>query len=162
MINQTRLAGISGTVTTSVGAKEAAPDLGFEALITERTNAPESGDSAFTEEVMAHILRSIASMHEGSKNIWEIVLQLEEHVDPELSDEMLNMDFDNTAGLNGIAGLLARYWKKKELLGENDTASSFYRSQNAIDNRAASELSALLRRKERRLIAEIRESVTDA
>ena len=157
MINQTGFVGISGTVTTSVGAKEADPELGFEELLTEKTTAVESEDNAFTEEVMEQILRLVASMREGSKNIWEIVLQLEKHVDPELSDEIINMDFDNTAGLNSIAGLLARFWKKKELLGESNTVFPYSRSHNEIDNRAASELAALLKKKERKLIAEVHE-----
>ena len=69
---------------------------------------------------MAHIMQSIASMHEGSKSIWERVLQLEKNVDPNRLEELLNTDFDDTAGLNSIAGLLARDWKKRELLEEND------------------------------------------
>ncbi len=106
---------------------------------------------------MEHILKSIASMREGSKSIWEIVLQLEKHVDPKLLDENLGMDFDDTAGLNSVAGLLARYWKKKELLEENDAVFSYSRERNAIDGNAASELAALHKNKEHRLIAEVHE-----
>ena len=72
-------------------------------------------------------------------------------------EEILNTDFDDTAGLNSIAGLLARYWKKKELLEENDTVFPYSRSHNAIDNRAASELAALLKKKEQTLIEEVHE-----
>ena len=157
MINRTGFMGISGTVTSSVGAKADDSDLGFEKMLTEKTADVEIGEKAFTEEIMEHILKSIASMREGSKSIWEIVLQLEKHVDPKLLDENLGMDFDDTAGLNSVAGLLARYWKKKELLEENDAVFSCSRERNAIDGNAASELAALHKNKEHRLIAEVHE-----
>ena len=161
MITGTNFAGISGTVTTSVGAKEADPELGFEKMLTEKTADAEIGDTAFTEDIMAHIMQSIASMHEGSKSIWEIVLQLEKHVDPKQLEEILNTDFDDTAGLNSIAGLLARDWKKRELLEENDAVFSGSHVQNEIDKNAAAELAALLKKKEQNLVAEIRESAAD-
>ena len=158
MINRTDFAGISGTVKTSVGAKADDSELVFEELLTEKTSGGlEIEDNAFTEDIMEHIMQSIASMHDGSKSIWEIVLQLEKHVDPKQLEEILNTDFDDTAGLNSIAGLLARYWKKKELLEENDTVFPYSRSHNAIDNRAASELAALLKKKEQTLIEEVHE-----
>lgn len=158
MINRTDFAGISGTVTTSVGAKADDSELGFEELLTEKTSGElEIEDNAFTEDIMEHIMQSIASMHDGSKSIWEIVLQLEKHIDPKQLEEIINMDFDDTAGLNSIAGLLARDWKKRELLEENDTAFSGSYRQNEIDNSAASELAALLKKKEHELIAEVRE-----
>ena len=161
MINQTGfVGGISGKVTTSVGAKEADPEPGFEEMLTEKTS-DIVGDNAFTEDIMQHIMQSIASMHEGSKSIWEIVLQLEKHVDPKQPEEILNTDFDDTAGLNSIAGLLARDWKKRELLEENDAVFSGSHVQNEIDNNAAAELAALHKKKEQNLVAEIRESTTD-
>lgn len=152
MINRTDFAGISGTVTTSAGAKADDSELGFEELLTEKVSDIESGDNAFTEEVMEHMLRSIASMHDGSESIWEIVLRLEKHVDPKQLEEIIDMDFDNAAGLNGIAGLLARFRKKRELLGENDTVFSYSFSHNEIDNRASSELAALLKKKSTSLL----------
>ena len=157
MINQTGLVGISGMAAASVGVKEADTALGFEELLTEKTVGELVDKENFTEEVMENILKSIASMSEGSKNIWEIVLRLEESAVSELSDENIITDFDNTAGLNSIAGLLARYWKKKELLGESDTVLSRSQGQSEIDDRAASELAALLKKKEHKLIEEVHE-----
>lgn len=158
MINRTGFVGISCTVTSAAGAKADASNLRFEKLLTEkRADGLEIGDNAFAEEIMEHILKSIASMSEGSKSIWEIVLQLENHVDPKLLDENYDVDFDDTAGLNSVAALLARFWKKKELLEENDTAFSYFRDHNAIDTKAVSELTVLLRKKKHRLIAEVRE-----
>ena len=158
MINRTDLMGISGTVKSSVGAAADDSDLGFEKLLTEKT--AEGEEKVFTEEVMEHILKSIASMHEGSKSIWEIVLQLEEHVDPKLLAENLNMEFDETAGLNSIAGLLARYWKKKELLEEKQAEDyavfSRARGLSAFDDNAVLELAALtLKKKAQRLVTEV-------
>ncbi|MDE7361903.1 MAG: hypothetical protein K2N38_08210 [Oscillospiraceae bacterium] len=170
MIDRTDFETYSGVISNVVSARTNSISFEFAELIKEKTSGArerlqellsetlETADSSIlTEEVLEHILESIASMSEGSKSIWEIVLQLEKHVDPKLLDEINDMDFDNAAGLNGIAGLLARYWKKKELLEENDTVFSYSRSQNAIDNRAASELAALLKKKEQKLIAEVHE-----
>ncbi len=117
-------------------------------------------DAVFTE-IMEHILKAAASLGEDGKDIWDIVLRLEKHNDTELSEEIVCSDADDLVGLNSVAGLLARYWKKKELLGktqsaEDDIIFSVYQNLNDIDNKAASELAALaLKKKERKLISEV-------
>lgn len=142
MIEQLGLTGISGTITNSVGEKAA--------------DEPCSVDNAFTE-IMEHILDSIASMHDGSKNIWDIVFQVERKADPKVSGEIIDMSYDETAGLNGVAGLPARFRKKKELPEENDAELADLHEQSEIDQRAVSELAALLKNKERRPVEDIRE-----
>jgi len=117
-------------------------------------------DAVFME-IMEHILKAAASLGEDGKDIWDIVLRLEKHNDTEFSGEIICSDADDLAGLNSVAGLLARYWKKKELLGKTQSAEDdifFSGSQNLndIDNKAASELAALiLKKKERKLISEV-------
>lgn len=150
MIDQLGLTGISGTVTNSVGEKSAPPSGTFGQLLSQRAADVTDIDNAMTE-IMEHILKSIASMHDGSKNIWDIVLQVEKKADPKVSDEIIDMSYDETAGLNGVAGLLARFWKKKELLEGNDALYSYSREQKALDNKAVSELAALQKKKERQI-----------
>lgn len=157
MIERTGLTGISGTVTNSVGEKSAPPSGAFGQLLAQRAaDGLTDIDNAMTE-IMEHIMKSIASMHDGSKNIWDIVLQVEKNADPKVSGEIIDMSYDETAGLNGVAGLLARFWKKKGLLEENDAELANLHEQSEIDQRAVSELAALLKNKERRPVENVRE-----
>lgn len=170
MINRTGFVGMSDTITSAACAKTDETDLKFEELLLEKTFPSQEKvlgiisdrlgsvyDVDLLADSMEYIIKAMMSIGEGGKSIWEIVLQLEKHIDPKLLDENYDVDFDDTAGLNSVAGLLARFWKKKELLEENDTVFSYNRDHSAIDNKAVSELAALLRKKEHRLIAEVHE-----
>lgn len=159
MIDCTDLWSNFGTVSNAISVKTDDISSGFEELLKERTSPahekicgliPESieaeNNNAVLAEVMEYMMKAVMSFGESTENIWDIVLRLEKSVDPELSGENINMDFDDTAGMNSIAGLLARFWKKKELLEENNIVFPFSHDHNAIDNKAVSELAALLRK----------------
>lgn len=175
MINRTDFETYSGVIANVVGARTNNISFDFAELIKENTSRArerlqeilseklETVDNGIlTEEVLEHMIEAAMSIGEGGENIWDIVLRLEKSVDTELSDENVSADFDDTAGLNSVAGLLARFWKKKELLEGNGVVFSDLHMRNGIDNKAASELAALLKKKEHELIAEVQESVTDA
>ncbi len=111
------------------------------------------GFPGMDSELMKPILEKILSLNDGAKNIWEIILQLEEKVDIKVLDENICVDFDSLAGLNGIAGLLAQYWKKRDLLGkqilEFSVNLSAYINRDYIDNKTVSEeLDDLILKKE--------------
>ncbi|MBD5384537.1 MAG: hypothetical protein HDR72_06025 [Ruminococcaceae bacterium] len=170
MINRTDFETYSGIISNVVSARMNNISFDFAELIKENTSRArerlqevlseklETVDNGIlTEEVLENMIEAAMSIGEGGEDIWDIVLRLEKHVDPKQLEEIINMDFDDTAGLNSVAGLLARDWKKRELLEENDTAFSYSRSHSAIDNSAASELAALLKKKEQKLVAEVHE-----
>lgn len=80
-------------------------------------------------------------------------MTLEEKADIKALAEKLGTDIDDTADINGIAGLLARFWKKKELLGDKHTEvdidRSAYAEKNRFDrNTASEELNDLILKKE--------------
>lgn len=96
------------------------------------------------------VIDILMSLTDNSESIWDIVLRLEDKVDLEALSESIETDFDNSAGLDFIAALLTRFWKKKELSG-NDTLAdgvdvSTYYSQNDIENKVALELEALIQK----------------
>lgn len=153
-------------VPNSVNGKIKENYLGFQDLLTEKTGSGKTtlhgfvGDgqclafNGISAEAMEHILKAIMSLGDGTKNIWEIVLQLEKKVDIKVLKEIIAMAFDDSAAENSIAALLVRYWKKKELLGDNisevNVDVSAYSNQDHINNKAVSELEALIRKKEER------------
>lgn len=170
MINQTGFVGMSDTIPSAVGTKTDERDLGFEELLLEKTfPSCEKALGIISDrlgsvynidlltDVTEHIIKTAMSLGEDGRSIWDIVLQLEESADPRLLDEKIDMDFDDTAGLNSVAGFLARFWKKKELLEENGTVFLYPRNHNVIANQAAFELAALLKNKDQKLIAEVHE-----
>lgn len=110
-------------------------------------------------DVLNDVIDALASLN-GDMDIWEIVLRLEEKVDIETLSEYIDTDYDNSAGLSFIAALLTRFWKKKELSGNNISEDgvdiSAYYDPNYIENKTASELEALIRKnKERKLITAV-------
>lgn len=133
MIDRTVLESKFNASANAVSEKTNEFSFEFEELLTEKTSSDRSNqeelrgllserlgiaDDAFLEEITENIMKAVASMREGEKNIWDIVLRLEKNADIKLSDENIGADVDDTAGMNVIAGLLARFWKKKELLDE--------------------------------------------
>lgn len=169
MINRTGFVGITDTMPSAAGAKADGGALRFEELLLENIPARDKTPGIISDRLgsvcdvdiladsMEYIIEALMSVGKGGRSIWEIVLQLEKHVGPELSAEELNMDPDETAGLNSVAGLLARFWKKKELLEESDTGFPELCDHDEADSKAASELADLLKKKEQKLIAEIHE-----
>ena len=108
-------------------------------------------------DVLNDVIDVLMSLNDDLENIWDIVLRVEEKVDIENLSEYIDTDYDNSAGLSFIAALLTRFWKKKELSGgivpEDGVDISAYYDPNYIENKAASELEALLlKNKERKLI----------
>ena len=105
-------------------------------------------------DVLNDVIDALASLTDGLENIWEIVLRLEDKVDLEALSESVDTDFDNSAGLSFIAALLTRFWKKKELSGNDapaeDVDISAYYNPNDIENKVASELEALLQKNRER------------
>lgn len=133
MIDRTVLESKFNASANAVSEKTNELSFEFEELLTEMTSSDKSSreelrgllserlgiaDDAFLEEITENIMKAVASMREGEKNIWDIVLRLEKSADIKLSDENIGTSADDTAGMNVIAGLLARFWKKKELLEE--------------------------------------------
>ena len=111
-------------------------------------------------DLLNDIIDLLTSLNGDLENIWDIVLRLEEKVDSETLSEYIDADFDNSAGLSFIAALLTRFWKKKELSGDNVPENSVdipaCYDPNHIENKAASELEALIRKnKERKLITAV-------
>lgn len=131
MIDRTVLESKFNASANAFGGKTNELSFEFEELLTEKTSSDRSAqaelrgllserlgiaDDALLAEITENIMKAVSSMGEGAESIWDIVLRLEKSADIKLSDE--NIDADDTAGMNAIAGLLARFWKKKELLGE--------------------------------------------
>ena len=111
-------------------------------------------------DVLNDVIDVLMSLNGDLENIWDIVLRVEEKVDIEALSEYIDTDFDNSAGLSFIAALLTRFWKKKELSGDNALVDgvdiSAYYDPDHIENKAASELEALiLKNKERKLITAV-------
>lgn len=166
MIDSVGFGAYSNVVPNSVNGKTKEKYLVFKDLLTERAGLGKTtlhgyvGDgqclafNGISAEAMEHILKAIMSLNDGTKNIWEIVLQLEKKVDIKVLEEIIAMAFDDSAGENSIAALLVRYWKKKELLGDNISDAnvniSTYFNQDYINNKAVSELEALIRKKDER------------
>lgn len=98
-------------------------------------------------DVINDVINVLTSLTDDS-DIWEIVLRLEDKVDLEALSESIDTDFDNSAGMGFIAALLTRFWKKKELSGddipENGVDILTYYDKNYIENKAASEPEALI------------------
>lgn len=139
--------------------------LAFRDMLTEKVGSNQitrhgyvgDGQSlgffGMDSELMKPILEKILSLNDGTKNIWEIILQLEEKVDIKVLDENICVDFDDLVGQNGITGLLARFWKKKELLVEQISEFginlSAYINKDYIYNKTVSaELDELILKKE--------------
>ena len=135
MIDRTVLEPVFNASANAAGEKTNELSFEFEDLLTKMTSSDKfsreelrgllaerlgTADDAFLEEITENIMKAVASMRDGEKNIWDIVLRLEESADIKLSGENVIADSDDTAGMNIIAGLLARFWKKKELLEEID------------------------------------------
>ena len=111
-------------------------------------------------DALNDVIDVLMSLTDDLENIWDIVLRLEEKVDIEAFSENIDTDLDNSAGLSFIAALLTRFWKKKELSGdnvsENSADISAYYDPNYTENKVASELEALiLKNKERKLITAV-------
>ncbi len=156
------------SVTNAANAKPI--HLGFEELLTEKTVSRQvvrhgyvgDGQDLCPEinEASIKVINALLSLTDDLENIWEIVLRLEKKVDIEVLSENIVKDFDNVTGRNSAAALLTRFWKKKELLrddvSEDSVDISAYFNQNYIENKAASELEALiLKNKERKSISTI-------
>lgn len=156
-----------GNVSNVANAKYARNYPGFEELLVEKTVSQRTQLHGFVgdgqdlcpglNEETIEMIKSLMSLSDDLENIWEIVLRLEKRVDTELLSENIVAELDDAAGLNSVAALLTRFWKKKELLGddvpEGSVDISSYLDQDYIENRAASELEALiLKNKERKFI----------
>lgn len=154
--------------TTNVKLEEIHP--GFEELFTEKIISQQTEIHGFVgdgqdlcpglNEMTIEVIKALMSFSDGLENIWEIVLRLEKRVDIEGLSENIVTGFDDVTGLNSVAALLTRFWKKKELLGddvlEGSVDISTYFNQNHIENRAASEMEALiLKNRERKVITTI-------
>lgn len=154
--------------TANVKLKEIHP--GFEELFTEKIISQQTEIHGFVgdgqdlcpglNEMTIEVIKALMSLSDGLENIWEIVLRLEKRVDIEGLSENIVTDFDDVTGLNSVAALLTRSWKKKELLGddvpEGSVDISAYFNQNHFENRAASELEALIfKDKERKVITTV-------
>ncbi len=166
MIDSVGFESYYNVVPNSVNIKNNENYLGFKDFLTEKAGLGETtlhgcvGDgqslafNGISAEVMEQVLKAIISLNNGTKSIWEIVLQLEKKVDINILNEIIAMAFDDSAAENSIAALLVRYWKKKELLGDNisevNVNASAYPNRDYINNKAVSELEALIRRKEER------------
>lgn len=141
--------------------------LGFGKLLVEKAVSQQTALHGFVgdgqdlcpglNEMTIDGIKALMSLSDGSKNIWEIVLQLEKRVDIEDLNESMFTDFDNVAGRNSVQALLTQFWKKKELLGEDipkykvDNSTCF--NQDHIHRKTVSELENLiLKNKERKLI----------
>lgn len=158
------------SVSNADNAKHVGINLGFEELLVEKTVSQRTelhgyvGDGQDLcpglNEATIEMIKSLMSLSDGLENIWEIVLRLEKRVDIEALGENFVTDLDDAAGLNSVAALLTRFWKKKELLGdtvpEGSVDISTHFDQDHIDNRSALELEALiLKNKERKFITTI-------
>lgn len=133
MIDHTVLESKFNASANAVSEKTNELSLEFEELLTEKTSSDRSAqeelrrvlserlgttDDALLAEITENIMKAVSSMGEGEESIWDIVLRLEKSADVKLSDENIGTSADDTAGMNIVAGLLARFWKKKELLDE--------------------------------------------
>lgn len=126
MIDSVGFGSYCNVVSNSVSGKTRG-NYGFKDLLTEKAGTLHGfvGDgqclafNGISAETMEQVFKAIMSLNDGTKSIWEIVLQLEKKVDIKVLEEIIAMDFDDSAGENSIAALLVRYWKKKELLGDN-------------------------------------------
>ncbi len=144
--------------------------LGFGKLLVEKVVSQRTALHGFVgdgqdlcpglNEMTIDVIKALTSLSDGSKNIWEIVLQLEKKVDTKVLNENIFTDFDNAAGLNSVEALLTQFWKKKELLGDDipkynvDKSARF--NQDHIDRKTVSELETLiLKNKERKLITAV-------
>lgn len=158
------------SVTNAENAKLVGINLGFEELLVEKAVSQRTEMHGYVgdgqdlcpglNEASIEMIKSLMSLSDGLENIWEIVLRLEKRVDIEALSESIITDFDDAAGLNTVAALLTRFWKKKELLGdtvpEGSADISACSGQDHIENRAATEREALiLKNKERKFITTI-------
>ena len=158
------------SISNVTNAKHGEIRLGFEELITEKTAFEQTlrhgfvgdGQVVFPElnGRSAEVINALMSLTDDLEDIWEIVLRIEKGVDTEALTENIVRDFDNAAGRNSVAALLTRFWKKKELLGDDAVEGSIdvlaYFNQSHIVNRTASELEALiLKNKEQKLITAV-------
>lgn len=154
----------------AANAKSARIYPGFEELLVEKAVSQRTQIHGFVgdgqdlcpglNEETIELINSLLSFTDGLENIWKIVLRLEKKVDIEAFIENIIADIDDAAGVNTAAALLTRFWKKKELLGntvsEGSADISSYLNPEHIENRAASELDALiLKSKERKFITAI-------
>lgn len=108
--------------------------LGFEELLTEKTALNQVTRHGFVgdgqdlcpwlNENTVDVINAIMSLTDGLEDIWKIVLRLEKSVDPEALSENILKEFDNAVGRSSAAALLTRFWKKKDLLGDNASANS--------------------------------------
>lgn len=131
MIDSVGFGSYCNAVPNSVSGKTKENYLSFNDLLTEKAGFGKTTLHGFVgggqslafngipAEAMEYILKAIMSLNDGTKSIWEIVLQLEKKVDIKVLEEIIAMASDDSAGENSIAALLVRYWKKKELLGNN-------------------------------------------
>ncbi len=157
-------------VSNAANAKPGEIYLGFEKLLTEKSVSSQVVRHGFVGDGQdlcpylngetIEVIKSLMSLSDGLENIWEIVLRLEKRVDIELLSENIVTDFGDVTGSNNVAALLTRFWKKKELLGddllEGSVDISTHSNQNHFENRAALELEALiLKNKERKFITTI-------
>lgn len=155
------------SVSNAANAKPGKICPGFEELLTEKAASRQAvrhgtvgdGQDLFPElnGMSTEVINALMSLTDDIENIWEIVLRLEKRVDIEVLSENIVKDLDNAAGRSSAAALLTRFWKKKALLANDasevgvDISTCF--SQNPIENKAASELEALiLKDKERKFI----------
>ncbi len=144
--------------------------LGFEKMLVEKAVSQRTGLHGFVgdgqdlcpglNEMTIDGIKALMSLSDGSKNIWEIVLQLEKRVDTEVLNESIIPDFDNAAWLNSVEALLTQFWKKKELLGKDipkyNVDKSTCLNQDHVDSKTVSELETLiLKNKERKLITAV-------
>ena len=158
------------SVSNAANANPGEICLGFEELLTEKTGSSQvvrhgyvgDGQDLCPEinEESIEIINALLSLTDDLEDIWKIVLRLEKKADIEVLSEIIIKDFDNVTGRNSAAALLTRFWKKKELLGddvsEDSVDISTYFNQSYIENKAASELEALiLKNKERKFVTTV-------
>lgn len=138
----------SSVVPNSVNGKTKEKCSDFKNLLTEKAGLGKTrlhgfvGDGQdlcpWLNEDSIEAINAIMALTDDLEDIWKIILQLEEKVDIKVLEEIIAMAFDDSAGENSIAALLVRYWKKKELLGDNISESnvdiSAYFNQDYIDN----------------------------
>lgn len=130
MIDSVGFGAYCNIVSNSVNGKTKG-NFGFKDLLTEKAGFGKTtlhgfvGDgqslafNGISAEVMEQVFKAIMSLNNGTKSIWEIVLQLEKKVDIKVLEEIIAMASNDSVGENSIAALLVMYWKKKELLGDN-------------------------------------------
>lgn len=159
-----------GSVSNAAVTKSADRYLGFEETLVEKAVSQRTMMHGFVgdgqdlcpglNEATIEMLKSLMSLSNDLENIWEIVLRLEEKVDIKALTESTVTELDEAAGLNSVAALLTQFWKKKELSGDTVSESvveiSAYSNQDRIENKAASDLEALMRKnKQRKLITTV-------